>query len=361
MTRKGGFYGVRVGRIPGVYRTWQEASDQTSHFPNARHRKFSTYDEARAFVYGAAGEAQPTQTQANPRRPLVHGKPPSVNTAAAAATSSISARRNDLVVIDDDGMDPRPDVHSFLPSPPPPYARDAPQEPVSAAKGVSPNQSSTTTAEHASIVAKPTLSAFSDNAGTDTLTAEQLADPWHSPPITTHRKEHRKTECEFQRDTKREKDLVQERLREAEPLLRLFGINPNETVAPTQTVKTDSLKQEMHPPPSAHVHEQSPSTNLLDSLAILSPEQRELIWNLEKGNNVFLTGSAGTGKSVSLRMAIEYLRMKMKRVGVTAPTGVAAQQVGGVTINSFAKLGSEPFNPAKILSNNIANSENWDG
>jgi energy-coupling factor transporter ATP-binding protein EcfA2 len=55
---------------------------------------------------------------------------------------------------------------------------------------------------------------------------------------------------------------------------------------------------------------------------------------------VFVTGNAGTGKST----LIQYLRTVLKkRSVVVAPTGVAALNVGGVTIHSFFRF------PPKIL------------
>src|SRR6476620_3968574 len=51
--------------------------------------------------------------------------------------------------------------------------------------------------------------------------------------------------------------------------------------------------------------------------------------------NVFLTGMAGTGKSTLLKHFIE---QSMKRVDVTAPTGVAALNVGGMTVHRFCGM-----------------------
>lgn len=76
----------------------------------------------------------------------------------------------------------------------------------------------------------------------------------------------------------------------------------------------------------------------------LSDEQRSVL-NLvaEQRKSVFFTGSAGTGKSVLLRETIKVLRDKHKRepdrVAVTASTGLAACNVGGVTLHSFAGIG----------------------
>jgi ATP-dependent exoDNAse (exonuclease V) alpha subunit len=53
------------------------------------------------------------------------------------------------------------------------------------------------------------------------------------------------------------------------------------------------------------------------------------------GRNAFLTGMAGTGKSTLLRRFIEE---STEEVDVTAPTGVAALNVGGMTIHRFCGM-----------------------
>lgn len=58
------------------------------------------------------------------------------------------------------------------------------------------------------------------------------------------------------------------------------------------------------------------------------------------GRNVFVTGSAGTGKSHLLKYVVETLQgRKNLVVGVCAPTGVAAVIVGGSTLHSFFGIG----------------------
>lgn len=76
----------------------------------------------------------------------------------------------------------------------------------------------------------------------------------------------------------------------------------------------------------------------------LSDEQRKVLDLVaESKKSVFFTGSAGTGKSVLLREVIRILRDKYRReidrVAVTASTGLAACNVGGVTLHSFAGIG----------------------
>ena len=53
------------------------------------------------------------------------------------------------------------------------------------------------------------------------------------------------------------------------------------------------------------------------------------------GGNVFLTGMAGTGKSWLLR---KFIAERAGHVSVTAPTGVAALNVGGMTIHRFCGM-----------------------
>lgn len=74
---------------------------------------------------------------------------------------------------------------------------------------------------------------------------------------------------------------------------------------------------------------------------LLSKEQENIIELAMKGHNIFYTGSAGTGKSVLLREMIKSLRKKYgkDKVAVTASTGLAACNIGGITLHSFAGIG----------------------
>ncbi len=63
----------------------------------------------------------------------------------------------------------------------------------------------------------------------------------------------------------------------------------------------------------------------------------------ETGENIFLTGRAGTGKTTFLK----YLRENcFKKMVVAAPTGVAAINAGGVTLHSLFQLPFTPFIPS---------------
>lgn len=60
---------------------------------------------------------------------------------------------------------------------------------------------------------------------------------------------------------------------------------------------------------------------------------------LKTGNNVFITGSAGTGKTYLLNQFIFYLKSRKIAPTIVAPTGIAASHLQGQTIHSFFSLG----------------------
>ncbi len=62
--------------------------------------------------------------------------------------------------------------------------------------------------------------------------------------------------------------------------------------------------------------------------------------------NLFLTGRAGTGKTTFLHQLKEN---SVKRMIITAPTGVAAINAGGVTLHSFFQLPFAPYIPGSAL------------
>ncbi|MFA6183814.1 MAG: helix-turn-helix domain-containing protein [Parcubacteria group bacterium] len=61
------------------------------------------------------------------------------------------------------------------------------------------------------------------------------------------------------------------------------------------------------------------------------------------GENVFLTGSAGTGKTFVINQYIDYLRERGVEPAIVAPTGIAASHIGGKTIHSFFSVGIREY------------------
>ncbi len=82
---------------------------------------------------------------------------------------------------------------------------------------------------------------------------------------------------------------------------------------------------------------------------VLDFENQDFInaWNLITNTNrsVFLTGKAGTGKSTFLRFICENT---VKKYVILAPTGIAAVNVGGMTIHSFFKMPLKPLLPDDV-------------
>lgn len=61
------------------------------------------------------------------------------------------------------------------------------------------------------------------------------------------------------------------------------------------------------------------------------------IETIRNGKSLFITGKAGTGKTMLLKQIVKEFKSKRK-LAVCAPTGVAANHAGGVTLHSFFKL-----------------------
>ncbi|KAM3160668.1 ATP-dependent DNA helicase RRM3 [Lachancea thermotolerans] len=97
----------------------------------------------------------------------------------------------------------------------------------------------------------------------------------------------------------------------------------------------------------------------------LTKEQRQVIdLIVSQRKNVFYTGSAGTGKSVVLRELVRQLRARYgdAAVAVTASTGLAAVNIGGMTVNRFSGINIGIGSVQKLaaqVKRNKTNSERW--
>ncbi len=88
-----------------------------------------------------------------------------------------------------------------------------------------------------------------------------------------------------------------------------------------------------------------------DSLdfSLLSDQQKSVILSFEAGKNILVTGGAGTGKSYLLN----FLKRNYppSRLEISASTGIAALNVGGSTIHSWAGIGLANLPIEKIVEN----------
>lgn len=116
--------------------------------------------------------------------------------------------------------------------------------------------------------------------------------------------------------------------------------------------------------PSTSLHLPTP-LSLTSDLVHLSSEQRAIVEAIvDRGENVFFTGSAGTGKSVVLRHLVDALNRKHGsfNVGITASTGLAACNISGQTLHKYLSIGlgtGSPQDLAVKIKRNGSAKKRW--
>ncbi|CAJ0576068.1 unnamed protein product, partial [Mesorhabditis spiculigera] len=130
------------------------------------------------------------------------------------------------------------------------------------------------------------------------------------------------------------------------PLARKRPAPSDSATTPSRTPKRPSLAPSRSSPRFRRSEGATPSRPKIAAVnpaaaldrVVLSAEQKMVVRKVVEGRkSVFFTGSAGTGKSLVLRRIIEML--PAATTVVTAATGVAACQLGGTTLHSFAGFG----------------------
>ena len=86
--------------------------------------------------------------------------------------------------------------------------------------------------------------------------------------------------------------------------------------------------------------------------ATLNAKQLEALKLVQSGKHVFLTGSAGTGKSFLIKEINSWSVSQRMNVGLTATTGLAAYLIRGRTIHSFLGIGLGTKSPSILASQN---------
>lgn len=96
----------------------------------------------------------------------------------------------------------------------------------------------------------------------------------------------------------------------------------------------------------------------------LTSKQKLIINNFKKGENIFITGAAGSGKSFILTKLVEICKSDNLKLSVTATTGTAAILLGNnsKTINSWAGIGICNLQDEQVIHKVITNRKkrlNW--
>jgi ATP-dependent DNA helicase PIF1 len=88
-------------------------------------------------------------------------------------------------------------------------------------------------------------------------------------------------------------------------------------------------------------------------------EQCKVFSLYSSGFSFFLTGEGGTGKSFVLKEIIQHAGRKLgnEDIAVTAPTGIAANNIGGQTSQSWAGIGLGKGTRYQLLDKVLANEE----
>lgn len=85
----------------------------------------------------------------------------------------------------------------------------------------------------------------------------------------------------------------------------------------------------------------------------LNNEQEYAKYMMNTGHNIFITGGAGVGKTVVIQDYINESIDKDKSVMVVAPTGIAALNIGGVTIHRQFKASAKPLVNRVRIDNDV--------
>jgi len=125
--------------------------------------------------------------------------------------------------------------------------------------------------------------------------------------------------------------------------------------------KRSSLRRRLHEPGSVAAGSEFASSSTRDDIVPLLPvslelsaEQQAVVDCASQGCSVFFTGCAGTGKSFLLREIITRLREQCPgddQVAVCASTGIAAVNIGGITVHSWAGVGFGEGTMQSLLAN----------
>ncbi|XXG85322.1 hypothetical protein AAC387_Pa11g0418 [Persea americana] len=126
---------------------------------------------------------------------------------------------------------------------------------------------------------------------------------------------------------------------------------------PNHKHKPKTLNLTKTPKPSLSSSSSSSSSSIVDFKddVVLTEKQKEVLKAVVDGRSVFITGSAGTGKSFLLHHIIHLLRLlhSPRNVFVTASTGVAACALNGLTLHSFAGVGLATDHSPELLLHKV--------
>lgn len=61
------YYAVRVGKMPGIYETWEACKAQVHGYPSAEYKSFSLLEDAKTYLIGEQGDALASGVEYKPQ------------------------------------------------------------------------------------------------------------------------------------------------------------------------------------------------------------------------------------------------------------------------------------------------------
>ena len=316
-------YVVFRGRKPGIYQSWEECDEQVTRYSKGRYHKFDNALEAELawteWQKKIATKIIATGPQENVARPWagsVHSPAPRIELSPAGQQTSNLAKPGNGSW---QSSQPSPQSTPFLYGPP----LAVPQIPSNSnfQRTADPTNLTPTYQTPSSFVDLSTSSSPASYKPTLKRPASFNTPPSSSPP-SRHAPNLRTSGCI---DLTDEPDSPEP---DAKRLKMEASVKIPEVLQLTAEERFE-LRQ---------LDRQVKPTRIEERLIELSPEQEKAVNMALRKNNIFLTGAAGCGKTVTLQEILRRLQKKKRggNVQVVAPTGIAALPLDGKTTYSFA-------------------------
>jgi len=145
-------------------------------------------------------------------------------------------------------------------------------------------------------------------------------------------------------------------------IVKLSNENPDKTITETLSEKIDKKVTEkvnsmmydlsIFDVLGINKSNSETNTNIIKKEVVLNHEQSNALKYFIAEKSIFLTGPAGTGKSVTLQKIKEHCQMHNINFGICATTGTAAFLISGKTIHSYLGIGLG-IEPAKEIYEHV--------
>lgn len=309
----------------------------------------------RATKEHTTGPARPLQPNSARSNGIAQSKPPSPSVGvkrklemADSGTSTLGSLHN-AVYFDEDDFADDDELDFNEPDPfavPKKAASETPQPALveypntngALSRASIPNgEESPTPMDDSADVKYPDLPPIPDDGGAPPSTIQY---PWSSSPPSHFQPPPKRRTLPWKK--KEEVEAEEHRRMMTTPARPKATLPWNKSASAIKEEQKELRRQSKNQKSDANSKKYQPRPKIAS--IFLSDEQRGVLEAVSnQGKSIFFTGSAGTGKSVLMREIISTLRRKYERekdrVAVTASTGLAACNIEGVTLHSFAGIG----------------------